>query len=650
MDSGNQLLIYDASDSSINCYSLATPYVVSGAVFVEKCAVVGEVVEMWVDATGTTAFFLRNTSSIGSVNVYKMSTAHDISTIAYHSRISIGDGYWKGLYVSTNGFHLYVGSSSGYIKHIYMHEPLDLGYVTLLETVDVSNADSIDGLVINPAGTRLYVTDNPGGRLYQYALGTAYYMTDHTYEDLSLNISGLGIVSLYIEDASYADMLGVIDDKIYRYRITLEDWSFSNFDDFIFDGVQLSTDIWSFHVSPDGVNLYTMSLDDTNCKQFVMSTPYDLSTASYVGQYDYEDGNRRCINISADGVYLYVLNTASTKIQSHTMLTPFDITTASVGPLGIAITGNNTGFEISDDGTILWCSIYDEEKFAEYSLITPFDVSSAVFVKDISVTTTSASISLDVNNIGTEAVFGYASPGGDPFAEHFTLSTPFDLSTRVLTGTFVVDNTYDICCASNYFYSCIYGTSTISRYQDGSEFPLDWYANGQFVDTPSSIAYNTATNASIEITFITTDTAFCLSGRADSGAYPIGVVRDGYVGDQVSAIYGTSWTGTLDGTTDITAITPHILSNIVQDGLVHTIRYDGLDLTYLTARKLRFASAGGTTYPLDGFMYDIKLDVNGDGNWDHHWKLDSIDQVTDQIGSDNLEPIGALIYERNGQR
>lgn len=352
MDSGNQLLVYDSNDSTVNCYTLSSPYSLSGISYVGQCTIVSDVVEMWVDDTGTSAFFLRNISEVGGVNKYTMSTPFDITTLTYDSRISVGEGYWKGMYVSTNGYHLYVGSSKGFIKHFYMNFPLNLGWINKLETVDISGANSIDGIVINPAGTYLYIIDASSDILYQYNLETAYYITDHTYNNKSLDLSGIGVVSLYIEDDEYADILGIIDDKIYKYKISLswEIYSTATWADtgeyFNFNlGTTQPASLW---ISEAASKIYVGEGNGGTMFEYSF-TGSNLSTAIYTGESYELEGS--LLGFSPDGTKMYGVKYIyhSGAILQHVLSTPWDISTASLGYT--LATGTTTGGVFNKDGT-----------------------------------------------------------------------------------------------------------------------------------------------------------------------------------------------------------------------------------------------------------------------------------------------------------
>lgn len=394
MDSGNKLLVYDSADSTVNCWTLSSAYSLSGASYDGACAVVGNVVEMWVDDTGTTAFFLRNISEVGGVNKYTMSTPFDISTLSYDSRISVGEGYWKGMNVSTNGYHLYVGSSKGYVKHIYMYFPLQFGWTEVLETVDISGSSSIDGIVVNPAGTRMYVADASLQSLRQYTLNTAYYITDHDYDDLSFDLTGTGVVSLFIEDEEYADIFGITDDKVYKYKVSLTfissditTWTYTGLND-------------SKLVSGNTTGIYAMLCHDEIGKFFVGTrstyvkeysiTGQDISTIadtgkSYLVTTDYAGSSGVYQMLWANNgtkFYVCVYRYQSEGFLEYDALTPYDINTLTFTGNNLIFNGNRGGW-FSADGTKL-CMLRkyfntDECNIRYYTLSTPWDLSTASF-------------------------------------------------------------------------------------------------------------------------------------------------------------------------------------------------------------------------------------------------------------------------------
>ncbi len=171
------------------------------------------------------------------------------------------------------------------------------------------------------------------------------------------------------------------------------------------------------------------------------STPDDFKwhpiTARYTQEYDLAgDGglsNPYGFYMSPNGVDLYATS-SNTQILKHFILsTPWSISTATEN-YSLDVSANvygATGIYFSDNGETMFMSDGSYNYIHTYTLTTPWDLSTATWLRDDTFTEIST------------AIFGiYFSPTGEDFyvcdngndvIRHYSLTTPWDLST----GTYV---------------------------------------------------------------------------------------------------------------------------------------------------------------------------------------------------------------------
>lgn len=197
-----------------------------------------------------------------------------------------------------------------------------------------------NGMQVSDDGTKLYFM---GGNkfVYQYTLSTAWDIGTATYDtsyDASATLTTIGGSDLAFGDSG---------SKMY-----------------------IPTG------SPDGV-IY----------QFTLSTPWDVSTASYASKsYDptTQEGSPQAIYLKSDGTAFYLLGAFQDTVFEYSLSTAWDISTASytsdsvqVRPLGVANTP--VGLAFNPDGTRFMVVDQGTNTVYQYSLSTAWDLSTATY-------------------------------------------------------------------------------------------------------------------------------------------------------------------------------------------------------------------------------------------------------------------------------
>lgn len=145
-------------------------------------------------------------------------------------------------------------------------------------------------------------------------------------------------------------------------------------------------------ISLDGINVYIT--DEGLIKQYTLSTPFDITTISYTGNFydaisNIDDAGD--LNISDDGQYLFVRTGvgvsgdpgAAEYIRRLELSTPFDLSTAIFSGnellAGGSLITNSYGFRISPTGDKLYWG--EKQYITEYDLSIPFDLTSATNIQ-----------------------------------------------------------------------------------------------------------------------------------------------------------------------------------------------------------------------------------------------------------------------------
>lgn len=176
--------------------------------------------------------------------------------------------------------------------------------------------------------------------------------------------------------------------KIYWYTMTTA-WDVSTAS---YTGISKSISAQTEHTtqvkfSGDGLRMYALFEDANTVFQYTLTTAWNITTASYSGNS--KDTNTevvaaRGIALKADGTALYVVDAAGTLYQ-YPLLVAWDISTASYisQSLSLAHAGESSechGLTFKPDGTRIILADYFDQSVREYDLTTPWDVTTAVYV------------------------------------------------------------------------------------------------------------------------------------------------------------------------------------------------------------------------------------------------------------------------------
>jgi len=191
----------------------------------------------------------------------------------------------------------------------------------------------------------------------------------------------------------------------------------------------------------DGTSFYITDYNNDAIYQYDMTTAWDIGTASYANKsfsLSSQDNNPLSSYFKNDGTTFYVTGYGLNKnyIWQYTMSTPWDISTASYANkvfTGGGSSMDGAGLFLSSDGTKAFQSGYGYDYVEEYTLSTAWDISTA-----------SHNVSNDFNHVSNSSLTSnqyyehYWNPDGTEFYlirsgsslfMKFSVSTAWDIST-----------------------------------------------------------------------------------------------------------------------------------------------------------------------------------------------------------------------------
>ena len=179
--------------------------------------------------------------------------------------------------------------------------------------------------------------------------------------------------------------------------------------------------------------------DDVN--EYSLSTAFDVSTASYVQNFDSQIDRPRGIVFNNDGTKMFIAD-RSGKVNEYSLTTAFNVSTASyVQNFSVSAQENSPeALFFNNDGTKMFITGSQYPNVYAYNLSTAFDVSSASYVGNPQgqfwvQTQEIDQTGLTFNNDGTKMfVIGTQNDN----VNEYNLSTAFDISTASFFQLFSV--------------------------------------------------------------------------------------------------------------------------------------------------------------------------------------------------------------------
>ena len=190
--------------------------------------------------------------------------------------------------------------------------------------------------------------------------------------------------------------------------------------------------------SNNGTKMFVVGDDHNNINQYTLSTPFDISNASYDGNDErftaLQDTSPRGMAFSDDGTKMFVVGYTNKNINQYALSSPFDVSTASFTTATSVLSQDRfpRGMAFSDDGLKMFVVGSSNDAINQYTLSAAFDL-SIVNPVTLSFNVTQDKFPKDMafSNNGTK-MFVIGSDKGA--INQYTLSTPFNLVNAIYDG------------------------------------------------------------------------------------------------------------------------------------------------------------------------------------------------------------------------
>lgn len=374
-----------SSNSSVVEYDLSTAWDVTTASYSQTSAnLYSQVVNIkasYFKPDGTKMYAVSQNNDL--VAEYDLSTAWDISTITYSQTQSTmpGNNIPYGFFMSYDGTKAYVNDQSK--MHQYtLSTAWDIStmawdsfpndYLSLYSVTNIFLTD----LFLKSDGTKMYVIGAVGDAVYEYTLSTAWDMSTASYvQSFSVATEETNPNSVFFKsDGTKMYVMGSSGDDVNEYNLsTAWDISTASYSQKFSISAQQNNP-YGLSFSSDGTKMYVLGDSGDDIDQYNLSTAWDVSTATYstvTFSVSTQTIQPRGMFFKPDGTILFVVDVYRKKVFAYNLSTAWDLSTASYSkqydyntPTGI--NPQCYGIAFKSDGTEFYLVEYSSSAILTY--------------------------------------------------------------------------------------------------------------------------------------------------------------------------------------------------------------------------------------------------------------------------------------------
>lgn len=350
---GTKMYVTGNTGDDVNEYNLSTPWDISTASYVQNFSVAAQESfpqDLFFKPDGTKMYIIGSAGD--EINEYDLSAAWDVSSASYVQNFSVSavDTAPTGLFFSPDGCSLYVLGSTN-----------DTVYQFQVGGFDVAAQESgASGVFFKPDGTKMYVIGNSGDDVNEYDLSIGWDVSTATYLQ-NFSVAGQETEPrdiFFKPDGTKMYVIGDTGNDVNEYDLSTP-WDISTasyLQNFSINAQE--TTPTAFYFSPDGFKMYVIGTAGDDVNEYTLGTAWAVNTATYVQNFSVagQDTNPTGLFFKPDGTIMYVTGNSGSDFLEYYLSTPWDVSTASyVQNFYKGGLGNTTkGLFWKDDGTQFW--------------------------------------------------------------------------------------------------------------------------------------------------------------------------------------------------------------------------------------------------------------------------------------------------------
>jgi len=234
-------------------------------------------------------------------------------------------------------------------------------------------------IFFKPDGTKLYLLGYGTDTVYQYSLSTAWDISTLSYASKSFSVTSQDTTPYQVvfkSDGTKMYMVGTTSDSLYQYSLsTAWDVSTASYDSVSFSFASQDTASTAVWFKDDGTKVYMYGQTTNDFYQYSLSTAWEVSTLSYdsvsYAATSAETGNRNMVIVNS-GYTLFTVGADTDTIYKHVLSTAWDLSTASYSGESFSVASqenNPAGMAIKTDGTKMYIVGITNDTIFQYSTV-----------------------------------------------------------------------------------------------------------------------------------------------------------------------------------------------------------------------------------------------------------------------------------------
>jgi 6-phosphogluconolactonase (cycloisomerase 2 family) len=366
---GTKMYIIGTQGDDVNEYDLGTAWNVSTASFVQIFSVFaqtgGTPVKVEFKSDGTKMFVASDTND--AIYEYALSSAWNISTASYSSvsyavETITGETILNGLAFADSGTKMYViGTTIDRVLGFPLSTAWDLSTANSYYRSVAAEETAPQSVTFKPDGTEMYVLGTVGDDVNQYSVSTAWSVQSASFVRVFLVSGQTGTTPVKVQfkdDGTKMYVLSNTNDAIYQYSLsTAWDISTATYDSVSFSVTSQEATPRGMFFGDSGTKLYVIGETSDTVFQYTLSSAWDLSTASYASKsfsVASQELNPYSVFLGDNGSKMYIVGQSNNTIYQYTLSTPWDVSTASYASKSFSVASYETASTavwFKDDGT-----------------------------------------------------------------------------------------------------------------------------------------------------------------------------------------------------------------------------------------------------------------------------------------------------------
>lgn len=435
---GTKMYIIGTSGDDVNEYDLTTPWDVSTMSFVQNQSVVTNTVTVtgltW-KPDGTKMYTTCRTND--AVQEYDLSTAWDVSSLAYNQSFSVvtQDTTPRDVFFKSDGLKMYVlGDTGNDVNEYTLTTAWDVSTASYDQNFSVAGQETTPyGLFFKPDGKKMWICGDAGNDINEYDLSTAWDISTASFNSNRLVVSAYNPTptSIYFKpDGRGVFLSNPTNDNVIHYSLGVDGFSVNSQE-------AIPTGLW---FKPDGTKMYVTGTGNDNLNEYNLSTAWDVFTASYAQAFSFatQELTPEGIFFKSDGLKLYMVGRTGDNVYEYNLSTAWDVSSASYSQ-SFSVGSQATrpeGVFFKPDGTKMYVVDDAGDDVSEYNLSTAWDISTASYSQLFSFTSQETEAS--EIHFKSDGTLMYILGKTTAQAHQYSLSTAWDVTTASYSKSFSV--------------------------------------------------------------------------------------------------------------------------------------------------------------------------------------------------------------------